>query len=183
MAQPAIFPGHGRTADCSPWLILLETSSRKRGKQLGIPTWSYGIYISGRSAQLRMCFLPYRRWEPLPHDVSMRVNERSSWCSVRTPYLAPCQLSCLLYLENGCAPSTLKVYVAAIAVYHQWILNKPVGKCDLVITLQRGARWMNPPWPPTVPTWDLLLVLRALVGPPFEPLQSADFFAQFKHYI
>ncbi len=33
---------------------------------------------------------------------------------------------------------------------------------------------MNPPRPLAVPTWDLPTVLRALKGPPFEPLQSTN---------
>ncbi len=33
---------------------------------------------------------------------------------------------------------------------------------------------MNPPHPRTVPPWDLPTVLRALKGPPFEPLQSTS---------
>ncbi len=33
---------------------------------------------------------------------------------------------------------------------------------------------MNPPRPRTVPPWDLPTVLRALAGPPFEPLQSSS---------
>ncbi len=32
---------------------------------------------------------------------------------------------------------------------------------------------MNPPRPNTVPNWDLSIVLGALKGPPFEPLQTA----------
>ncbi len=40
--------------------------------------------------------------------------------------------------------------------------------------LLRGARWLNPPRPPFIPSWDLALVLRALQIAPFEPLQSAD---------
>ncbi len=38
----------------------------------------------------------------------------------------------------------------------------------------KGSRRLNPPCPVTVPTWDLPTVLRALKGPHFEPLQSAD---------
>ncbi len=33
---------------------------------------------------------------------------------------------------------------------------------------------MNPPRPRTVPPWDLPTILRALKGPPFEPLQSTS---------
>ncbi|KAL0198781.1 hypothetical protein M9458_007321, partial [Cirrhinus mrigala] len=38
----------------------------------------------------------------------------------------------------------------------------------------RGARRLNPPRPPSVPSWDLSLVLTALRQAPFEPLQSVE---------
>ncbi|KAL0181308.1 hypothetical protein M9458_023714 [Cirrhinus mrigala] len=65
------------------------------------------------------------------------------------------------------SPSTLKVYVAAITAHHDPIEGKSVGKHDLVIRL-------NPPWPPSVPSWDLSLVLTALRQAPFQPLQSVE---------
>ncbi len=37
-----------------------------------------------------------------------------------------------------------------------------------------GARRLNPPRPPSLPSWDLALVLRALITAPFEPLQSVE---------
>ncbi len=52
--------------------------------------------------------------------------------------------------------------------------GKSVGKHDLVVRFLRGARRLNPPRPPSLPSWDLALVLRALQIAPFEPLQSAD---------
>ncbi|KAI2650118.1 NADH-quinone oxidoreductase subunit N [Labeo rohita] len=50
--------------------------------------------------------------------------------------------------------------------------GKSVGKHDLVIRFPGGTRRLNPPQPPSVPSWDLSLVLRALQQGPFEPLQS-----------
>lgn len=38
----------------------------------------------------------------------------------------------------------------------------------------KGAWRLNPPRPQTVPIWDLSIVLRALRGPPFEPLPLAE---------
>ncbi len=49
-----------------------------------------------------------------------------------------------------------------------------VGRDNSVVRFLKGARRLNPPRPLTVPTWDLPTVLRALKGPPFEPLQSTD---------
>ncbi len=62
--------------------------------------------------------------------------------------------------------STLKVYVAAISAYHNPIEGKSVGKHNLVVRFLRGARRLNPPRPPSLPSWDLALVLRALILPP-----------------
>ena len=36
-----------------------------------------------------------------------------------------------------------------------------------------GVRWLRVP-ERHIPSWDLLVVLRALTGPPFEPLETVD---------
>ncbi len=72
------------------------------------------------------------------------------------------------------SPSTLKVYVAAIAANHDPVEGKSVGKHDWVVRFLRGARRLNPPRPPSIPSWDLSLVLRALQQGPFEPLQTVE---------
>ncbi len=81
---------------------------------------------------------------------------------------------CSRGLKRGLSPSTLKVHAAAISAYHDHIDGKSIGKHDLVVRFLRGARRLNPPRPPSIPSWDLALVLRALQIAPFEPLQSAD---------
>ncbi len=73
-------------------------------------------------------------------------------------------------LDKQHSSSTIKVYAAAIAAFHAHIAGRSVGRA--VTTFLQGARIMNPPHPRTVPPWDLPTVLRALEGPPFEPLQS-----------
>ncbi len=77
-------------------------------------------------------------------------------------------------LDRRLSPSTLKVYVAAIAAHHEAVDGKYLGKHDLVVRFLRGARRLNSPRPTSVPSWDLSLVLMALQRPPFEPLQSAE---------
>ncbi len=77
-------------------------------------------------------------------------------------------------LEKGCSPSTLKVYVAAIAASYAPIDGQSVGRNNLVVRFLRGSKRLNPPCPVTIPKWDLPTVLRALKSPPFEPLQSVD---------
>ncbi len=67
--------------------------------------------------------------------------------------------------------STIKVYTAARAAFHAPPAGQLVGtECGNSIFTSR----MNPPRPRTVPPWDLPTVLRALKGPPFEPLQSSS---------
>ncbi len=58
-------------------------------------------------------------------------------------------------LERRLSPSSLKVYVAAIAAHHDAVDGKSLGKHDLVIRFLRGARRLNPPRPHLVPSWDL----------------------------
>ncbi len=77
-------------------------------------------------------------------------------------------------LERRLSSSTLKVYVAAISAHHDPVEGRSVGKHDLVIRFLRGARRLNPPRPPSLTSWDLALVLRALQTAPFEPLQSVE---------
>src|SRR4029434_8081449 len=37
-----------------------------------------------------------------------------------------------------------------------------------------GVRWLRVPERHLIPSWDLLVVLRALTWPPFEPLETVD---------
>ncbi|XP_048019354.1 uncharacterized protein LOC125250684 [Megalobrama amblycephala] len=103
----------------------------------------------------------------------------SAWCTARGEDPSTCDISLILsflqeLLDKGHTPSTLKVYVAAIAASHDPIAGQSVGKNNLVVYFLKGSRRLNPPLPFTVPTWDLSTVLRGLKGPPFEPLQSTD---------
>ncbi len=55
-------------------------------------------------------------------------------------------------LERRLSPSTLNVYVAAISAHHDPVEGRSVGKHDLVGRFLRGARRLNPPRPPSLPT-------------------------------
>ncbi|KAL0153933.1 hypothetical protein M9458_050764, partial [Cirrhinus mrigala] len=103
----------------------------------------------------------------------------SAWCSTRGKDPASCDLSVKLsflqeLLDKGRSPSMLKVYVAAITASHAPIAGQSVGRNNLVVRFLKGSRRLNPPRPLAIPTWDLSTVLRALKGPPFEPLLGAD---------
>ncbi len=137
------------------------------------------------------------QWEPsvLPENVlntispvrasstrrlyALKWSVFSTWCTNRGADPEVCDISLILsflqeLLEKGRSPSTLKVYVAAIAASHAPIDGQSVGRNNLVVHFLKGSRRLNPPRPVTVPTWDLPTVLRALKSPAFEPLQSVD---------
>lgn len=50
-------------------------------------------------------------------------------------------------LDKGHTPSTLKLYVEAIAVNHSLVAGLSVVRNDLVVKFLRGARRLNPPRP------------------------------------
>ncbi len=113
------------------------------------------------------------------HAYRLKWNLFVDWCSSRREDPRRCPIAVVLsFLQDGLerrlSPSTLKVYVAAIAAHHDAVDSKSVGKHDLVIRFLRGARRLNPPRPHLVPFWDLPLVLMALNEEPFEPLQSVE---------
>ncbi len=108
---------------------------------------------------------------------TLKWNLFVEWCSSHQEDPRRCSIRAVLSflqqgLERRLSPSTLKVYVAAISAYHDPVEGKSVGKHNLVVRFLRGARRLNPPRPPSLPSWDLALVLRALITAPFEPLQS-----------
>ncbi len=110
---------------------------------------------------------------------ALKWNLFVEWCSSHREDPRRCSIRAVLsFLQQGLkhrlSPSTLKVYVAAISAHHDPIEGRSVGKHDLVVRFLRGARRLNPPRPPSLPSWDLALVLRALQTAPFEPLQSVE---------
>ncbi len=113
------------------------------------------------------------------HAYRLKWNLFIDWCSPRREDPRRCPITVVLsFLQDGLerrlSPSTLKVYVAAIAAHHDAVNGKSVGKHDLVVRFLRGARRLNPPRPHLVPSWDLPSVLTALKEEPFEPLQSVE---------
>ncbi len=103
----------------------------------------------------------------------------ATWCSSRREDPRRCTIGVVLSflqesLECRLSPSTLKVYVAAIAAHHDAVDSRSLGKHDLIVRFLKGARRMNPSRPPIVPSWDLSIVLAGLQRGPFEPLDSVD---------
>ncbi len=72
----------------------------------------------------------------------------------------------------GAAATTLRVCVAAIAARRDSD-DVPRGRHLFVSSFMRGAKRLRPVCPPSFPSWDLSVVLKGLLEPPFEPLESA----------
>ena len=80
----------------------------------------------------------------------------------------------LLDLESGLAASTIKVYASAISACHEGFARTTVFTHPLVRSFLAGVRRLRPVTRATAPQWDLPLVLNALCGAPFEPLEGAS---------
>jgi hypothetical protein len=77
-------------------------------------------------------------------------------------------------LSAGIQWQTLKGYVAAIFACHRSFTVHSLGKDRQIIQFLKGVFRIRPPIKPIVPSWDLHVVLQALAGAPFEPLNSAS---------
>ncbi|KAL0170910.1 hypothetical protein M9458_035506, partial [Cirrhinus mrigala] len=103
----------------------------------------------------------------------------TSWCRHHKQDPVNCPVGTVLeYLQErfsaGLAHSTLRVYVAAISAYHAPLGGMSVGKDPLVVRFLHGALRLRPPVRPRVPTWDLAVVIEALCGPPFGPIEESS---------
>ncbi len=118
-----------------------------------------------------------KRWTRQTYALKWRLFVNS--CSSRREDPRRCTIGVVLSflqerLERRLSPSTLKVYVAAIAAHHDAVDGRSLGKHDLIVRFLKGARRMNPSRPPLVPSWDLSIVLAGLQRGPFEPLDSVE---------
>ncbi len=104
----------------------------------------------------------------------------ATWCSSRREDPRRCTIGVVISflqerLERRLSPSTLKVYVAAIAAHHDAVDGRSLGKHDLIVRFLKGARRMNPSR--TSPCALLEPSLSSLAGlqrGPFEPLDSVE---------
>ncbi len=103
----------------------------------------------------------------------------ATWCSSCREDPRRCTIGVVLSflqesLERRLSPSTLKVYVAAIAAHHNAVDGRSLGKHDLIVRFLKGSRRMNPSRSPLVPSWDLSIILAGFQRGPFEPLDSIE---------
>ena len=93
------------------------------------------------------------------------------------PWLAPVG-EVLSFLQSilgqGRCFSTLKGLVAPISACQEGLVQVPVGQHRLVKDFLRAAKRHSATARPLVPAWDLAVVLDALSGPPFEPIESLE---------
>ncbi|KAI2654623.1 Transposon Ty3-G Gag-Pol polyprotein [Labeo rohita] len=149
------FPELCQLLCAAPWPIPLRRDllSLRRTGPFGIPSPIYGPY----TCVVRFFHLVFHPWKnPVSCDISVILSFLQE------------------LLDKGRSPSTLKVYVAAIAASHAPIAGQSIGRNNLVVRFLKGSRRMNPSRPHTIPTWDLSTVLRVLKSSPFEPLSDAD---------
>ncbi len=173
--------------DSSPLARAPETGSPLSGERNNMAPSTRAVGSLHLAAQREPTGLPERVLNTISEArapstrrlYTLKWSVFSTWCLNRGENPSTSELAVVLsflqeLLDKGRSHSTLKVFVAAIAAFHAPIAGQSVGRDNSVVRFLKGARRLNPPRPLTVPTWDLPTVLRALKGPPFEPLQSTN---------
>ncbi|XP_060546579.1 uncharacterized protein LOC132711485 [Pantherophis guttatus] len=103
----------------------------------------------------------------------------SLWCGRQlispTSASVPCVIEFLQEgFVSGLSPNTLRRQVAALSTVLSGSSSDPMSRDPLIRQFLRGATNIRPPAIHRYPSWDLPKVLRALTGPPFEPLQDVS---------
>ncbi len=183
--EPTLVVRADSATDSSPLARAPETGSPLSGERNNMAPSTRAVGSLHLAAQREPTGLPERVLNTISEArapstrrlYALKWSVFSTWCLNRGENPSTSELAVVLsflqeLLDKGHSHSTLKVFVAAIAAFHAPIAGQSVGRDNSVVRFLKGARRLNPPRPLTVPTWDLPTVLRALKGPPFEPLQS-----------
>ncbi len=188
LAEPALVPGPDRAAGGTALADPHQEGSAISGERLGVapepgavePSCVAASGISEELSSLHSRVLDTLSEVRAPSArrlYALKWGVFVKWCCDVHIDPATCTVSDVLRflqhkLDSGSLPSTLKVYVAAIASFRSPLGGQSIGRHALVVSFLKGARRLHPPRPPSVPPWDLEVVLRALSQPPFEPLIS-----------
>ncbi|KAL0165985.1 hypothetical protein M9458_037829, partial [Cirrhinus mrigala] len=175
LEDPAVVFRTVPAALCSPLADPPEAGSPLSGERdhMALPAQSVGLtpLVFGRESENFpegvLNTISQARAPSTRRLYALKWSVFSTWCSTRGKNPASCDISVILsflqeLLDKGRSPSTLKVYVAAIAAFHAPIADQSIGRNNLVVRFLKGSRRINPSRPHTIPTWDLSTVLRAL---------------------
>ncbi|KAI2647997.1 ORF V: Enzymatic polyprotein [Labeo rohita] len=172
------FPDLISLAAAPPWKIPLRRDLLSQG--MGTRVLTYGTCMSGSWTGRAVIDTITQSGAPSTRQAyALRWGLFVDWCSSRGEDPQRCPIAVVLSflqekLERRLSPSTLKVYVAAIAAYHDAVDGASLGKHQLIVRFLRGARRVNPPRPHLVPSRDLSVTLPGLREAPFEPLASVE---------
>ncbi len=185
--EPTLVVRADSATDSSPLARAPETGSPLSGERNNMAPSTRAVGSLHLAAQREPTGLPERVLNTISEArapstrclYALKWSVFSTWCLNLGENPSTSELAVVLsflqeLLDKGRSHSTLKMFVAAIAAFHAPIAGQSVGRDNSVVRFLKGARRLNPPRPLTVPTWDLPTVLRALKGPPFEPLQSTN---------
>ena len=103
----------------------------------------------------------------------------TSWCGEHLLDPVNCPVGAVLefpqeHFSSGLSPSTLKVYVAALAAYHVPFSGVSLGRHPFITRFLRGTLRLRPVVRTRVPAWDLAIVLEGLSLAPFEPIEEVS---------
>ncbi len=109
-----------------------------------------------------------------------RWERFSRWCQTMEIDPFSCLVDSILsflqfLLETGVTESTLRGYVASISdqhLRHDGYGGNTVGFQPLIRRYLKGDRRLCPSQTRLIPSWDPVVVLKALTEPPFEPLDE-----------
>ncbi len=188
MGKPTLVVRADSAADSSPLAHAPETGSPLSGERNNMAPSTRAVGSPSLAARREPISLPERVLNTISEArapstrrlYALKWSVFSTWCLDCGENPSTSELVVVLsflqeLLDKGRSHSTLRVFVAAIAAFHAPIcLPIIAGRDNSVVRFLRGAKRLNPPRPLTVPTWDLPTVLRALKGPPFEPLESTN---------
>ncbi len=132
---------------------LMAPASRPLETSCLVPGWD--AEVLGDLPQEVVDTITSARAPSTRHAYALKWNLFVEWCSSHREEPRRCPIRVVLSflqqgLERRLSPSTLKVYVAAIAANHDPVEGKSVGKHDWVVRFLRGARRLNPPRPPSI---------------------------------
>ncbi len=185
--EPTLVVRADSATDSSPLARAPETGSPLSGEHNNMAPSTRAVGSLPLAAQREPTGLPKRVLNTISEArapstrclYALKWSVFSTWCLNRGENPSTSELAVVLsflqeLLDKGRSHSTLRVFVAAIAAFHAPIAGQSVGRDNSVVRFLKGAKRLNPPRPLPVPTWELPTVLRALKGPPFEPLQSTN---------